>query len=82
MTTTTAARRLTTAELRTLTEVARGGGRDAVAARLGLSPLTVKSQLRNASKKLRARSTAHLVTIAIRTRQLPVDVAAGSEVTR
>lgn len=73
--------RLSEAELRVVHEVARGGGRRQVAARLGLSPLTVKSVLRNATKAAGARSTAGLVGHAIRTGQLPADVAAGTEVT-
>lgn len=74
--------RLSDSELRVVREVARGGEQQAAADRLGLTYGGVKSILRRARLAVGAKSTAHLVTIAIRTRQLPADVAAGTEVSR
>lgn len=73
---------LSDSELRVVREVARGGEQRAAADRLGLTYAGLKSILLRARRAVGARSTAHLVTIAIRTKQLPVDVAAGTEVPR
>lgn len=73
--------RLSQAELRILAEVARGRGLQAAATRLGLTLHGVKAALLKSRRALHARTTGHLIAIAIRTRQLPPDIAAGTEVT-
>jgi DNA-binding CsgD family transcriptional regulator len=72
--------RLSDAELRVLTEIARGGLQREVATRLTLSESGVRTTLRRARRATGATTTAHLVAITIRNGQLPADVAAGTEV--
>lgn len=57
---------LSSAELRVLALVARGGSTEATADALSLSPHTVRTHLRNVMRKLEASSRAHAVAIAIR----------------
>ena len=46
-------------------QVARGESGEEIAARLGLSPETVRTHVRNAKEKLEARNRAQLVAIAL-----------------
>lgn len=74
--------RLTAGEHRVLTEAARGGTLDEVAARLYLAHATVKTSLRRATRRMGATNTTHLLALAIATGQITPDVAAGTAVQR
>lgn len=59
-------RPVTRRELEIVQLVAHGASNTAVAARLGLSPLTVKSHLNRIGRRLGAGDRAHLVLLALR----------------
>lgn len=81
MTATYRARRVTIAQARILTEVARGGSHADVAARLHLTETTVAHTMADARKRVGATSSVHLLAIAIAAGDIPADVAKGTAVT-
>jgi DNA-binding CsgD family transcriptional regulator/PAS domain-containing protein len=56
---------LTPREREVLTLLARGQSAEAVASNVALSPQTVRTHVRNAMRKLRARTRAHAIVIAM-----------------
>lgn len=64
---------LTAAEVEVLRHVAAGGTTDAIARRLGVTPHAIKSRIRQASVKLRARNRVNLVALAIRNGDITTD---------
>lgn len=67
---------LTPREREVMTLVSKGLRAEDVAARLVLSPFTVRTHIRNARDRLGARTTAHAIAIAIRDHELEQDSAA------
>jgi DNA-binding NarL/FixJ family response regulator len=66
---------LSSREIEVLREFAQGHKAEAVAARLGLAPATVKTHKRNAFSKLQLRSQAALVVFALRHGVIRLDEA-------
>lgn len=66
---------LTPAEEHILVLLACGCSKQEIAAHLGRSIHTVKSHLRRAAQRLDARSTTHLVALALAHFLLPTDTA-------
>lgn len=69
--------RLTPRELVLLGRLAGTGSIDDIAARLHVSPATVRNQRKSLYRKLGATSRAHAVEIGVRTGLLPTDPKAG-----
>jgi DNA-binding CsgD family transcriptional regulator len=66
----TGARSLSRRELQVLTLLARGASGPEAAAALGLSPETVRTHVKNATKKLDAHTRTHAVALAIASGQI------------
>lgn len=74
--------RITRAQARVLTEIARGGSHAEVAARLGLDESTVASHLDDARRRIGATTTVHLLALAITAGDIDPDCADGTAVVR
>jgi DNA-binding CsgD family transcriptional regulator len=61
----------TAIELETLEAVVRYGSQEVAAARLGVSPRTVKARLYGMRRRLRARTTAQAYRIALKRGLIP-----------
>lgn len=79
---TPAPRRITRAQARILTEVARGGSYADVAARLGRTENTVLNTVHDARVRIGATTTVHLLALAIGCGDIDPDCADGTAVLR
>jgi DNA-binding CsgD family transcriptional regulator len=66
---------LTPAEKRVVAEIARGGGYQDIAVRLGLAVETIKTTRGRAMRHIGATTTPHLVALAIAHRLIPAGTA-------
>lgn len=74
--------RFTDKQVQILTHLARGNDRARTAREVGLAVVTLDDYLRRLRGRLGARSTTHLITLAIAAGIIPGDVAKGSELPR
>lgn len=73
--------RISEAEARILTEIARGGSHAEVAARLHLSHDRVRNAMCDARRRVGATTTVHLLALAITAGDVDPDCADGTAVT-
>jgi DNA-binding CsgD family transcriptional regulator len=71
--------RVSPSEVNVLLEIAKGGTKEEVAARMFLSVHTVKTHVRRATARMGATNTAHLIALAIAKGVIPADAALDKE---